>query len=291
MSGVSFADRASALAQALLPHHLIARCVHWLARRKTPWLKNALIRAFIRAFDVDLRESIIREPADFVSFNAFFTRALAPGVRPLPEAPEILACPVDGGVSAAGSIRGDRLFQAKGHEYSLRALLAGDAALAERFRDGSFATMYLAPRDYHRIHMPIQARLREMIYVPGRLYSVNARTERTVRGLFARNERVICLFEGPAGPLALILVGALIVGSVETVWHGEVRARPRRIERWRYDTPALIERGAEVGRFNVGSTVIVLCARGRIRWDAAIREGATVRVGQALGVAAFTRGG
>jgi phosphatidylserine decarboxylase len=151
--------------------------------------------------------------------------------------------------------------------------------------------MYLAPRDYHRIHMPIAARLREMIYVPGRLYSVNARTERTVRGLFARNERVICVFDSIAGPLALVFVGALIVGSIETVWHGEVRARPRRIERWRYDPPFAVERGAEVGRFNVGSTVILLCAPGRVRWDAAIREGVKVRVGQALGVAALSRRG
>ena len=291
MSRASPGDRAFAILQSLLPQHLIARFVHWLARRQTPWLKNALIRAFIRAFDVDLREAIIREPTDFVSFNAFFTRALAPGTRPGPEAPDVLASPVDGGISAAGVIDGDRLFQAKGHDYSLRALLAGDAALAERFRNGAFATMYLAPRDYHRIHMPIAARLREMIYVPGRLYSVNARTERTVRGLFARNERVICIFDSLAGPLALVFVGALIVGSIETVWHGEVRPRPRGVERWRYDPPVSLERGAEVGRFNVGSTVILLCAKGRVRWDAAIREEAKVRVGQALGRAALTRGG
>jgi len=291
LSNASLGDHAFALLQALLPQHLIARCVHGVARRKTPWLKNMLIRLFIRAFDVDLREAIIREPTDFVSFNAFFTRALAPGTRPAPAAPNVLACPVDGAVSTAGIINGDRLFQAKGHDYSLRALLAGDAALAERFRNGCFATMYLAPRDYHRVHMPITGRLREMIYVPGRLYSVNARTERTVRGLFARNERVICLFDSLAGPLAVVFVGALIVGSVETAWHGEVRTRPRRIERWRYDPAVPVERSAEIGRFNVGSTVIVLCTPGRVRWDAAIREGAVLRVGQALGVADLSRRG
>jgi phosphatidylserine decarboxylase len=289
MSSASPGDRAFALLQALLPQHLIARCVHALARRKTTWLKNTLIRLFIRAFDVDLRESIIREPTDFVTFNAFFTRALAPGTRPAPAAPNVLACPVDGAVSTAGAIDGERLFQAKGHDYSLRALLAGDATLAERFRNGSFATLYLAPRDYHRVHMPITGRLREMIYVPGRLYSVNARTERTVPGLFARNERVVCVFDSLAGPLVVVFVGALIVGSIETAWHGEVRALRRRIERWSYDPAVAVERGAEIGRFNVGSTIIVLCARGRVRWDASIREGAIVRVGQPLGVADISR--
>jgi phosphatidylserine decarboxylase len=223
------------------------------------------------------------EPTAYPTFNAFFTRALAPGARTQSDGPDLLACPVDGAVSEAGPIVRDRLVQAKGQAYSVGALLAGDTGLASAFADGSFATFYLAPHDYHRIHMPLAGRLSEMIYVPGRLYSVNAATERIVPELFARNERVICVFDTVAGPLALVLVGALIVGSVETVWHGEVRGESRNVRRWRYDEPMRLARGDEVGRFNVGSTVVVLCARGRVSLDESIRAGARVRVGQPLG--------
>jgi len=279
---LSLADRCNVLAQGLLPQHAIARVVHALARAQAPWLKNAMIGAFVRAYGVDMSEAAIEDPTAYPSFNAFFTRALAPGVRPGADAHDVLACPVDGAVSQAGTADGERLLQAKGHTYTLSALLAGDAELAASFCDGAFATLYLAPRDYHRIHMPIAGKLVQMVYVPGDLYSVNAATERAIPGLFARNERVICIFDTAAGPMAVVLVGALIVGSIETVWHGEVRATPRRITRWRYDHVPM-ERGAELGRFNVGSTVIVLFARGRVHWNEAVRTGAHVRVGQALG--------
>lgn len=271
------------LLQALLPQHAIARVVHRLARVETRWLKNALIRAFVRAFAVDMREAALAEPTAYPTFNAFFTRALAPGARMQSDEPDLLACPVDGTVSEAGPIVRDRLLQAKGQTYSVSALLAGDVGLAGAFADGSFATFYLAPHDYHRIHMPLAGRLSEMTYVPGRLYSVNAATERIVPGLFARNERVICVFETVAGPLALVLVGALIVGSVETIWHGEVRGESRSVRHWRYEEPVRLARGDEVGRFNVGSTVIVLCARGRVSLEQSIRAGTRVRVGQPLG--------
>jgi phosphatidylserine decarboxylase len=281
---VKLLDRLSALLQALLPQHTLARVVYVLARARTRWLKNLLIRAFVRAFAVDLGDAEHTEPTAYPTFNAFFTRALRPAARPLPASPELLACPVDGTVSQAGEIDGDRLFQAKGQRYALRALLADDAALAAQFGDGSFATIYLAPHNYHRIHMPAAGTLREMIYVPGRLYSVNAGTERAIAGLFARNERVLCLFDTAAGPLAVVLVGALIVGSMQTAWHGEVRAAPRQIRRWSYAEPRpQLGRGAELGRFNVGSTVILLYGPGRVQWDPAIRAGAPVRLGQVLG--------
>jgi len=280
----SFGDDARVLAQRLLPQHAIARVVHALARAQTVWLKNALIRAFAHAFRVDLSDAVVTHATDYPTFNAFFTRALAPGARPPTDDVRVLACPVDGTVSQAGVSAGETLLQAKGQPYSLTALLAGDAALAARFHDGAFATLYLAPHNYHRIHMPCAGTLEEMIFVPGSLYSVNAATERAIPGLFARNERVVCLFDTAAGPMVVVLVGALIVGSMETVWHGEVRATPRQITRWRYDASVRLERGDELGRFNVGSTVIVLCARGRVRWDAAIRAGENVRVGQPLGL-------
>jgi phosphatidylserine decarboxylase len=276
------ADRFNVLAQRLLPQHAIARVVHTLARAQVPWLKNMMIQAFIRAFGVDMSEAAIEDATAYPSVNDFFTRALAPGVRPRAHAHDVVASPVDGVVSQAGSVVGERLLQAKGHVYTLSALLAGDADLAARFRDGTFATLYLAPRDYHRIHMPVTGTLTEMIYVPGDLYSVNAATERAIAGLFARNERVICAFATEAGPMAVVLVGALIVGSIETVWHGEVRATPRRVTRFRHEG-IVLERGAELGRFNVGSTVIMLCAPGRVRWNEALGTGARVRVGQPLG--------
>jgi phosphatidylserine decarboxylase len=276
-------ERIAAGAQALLPQHAIARVVYALARARVRWLKDALIGAFVRAYGVDMREADPPDARAYPTFNAFFTRPLAAGARTWTPAPDAIASPVDGAVSMAGVVDGERLLQAKGHAYTLTALLAGDAALAERFRDGAFATIYLAPRDYHRIHMPVDGALVEMLHVPGRLYSVNAATERAVPGLFARNERAICVFDTGIGPLALVLVGALIVGCVETVWHGEVRSAHGRVERWRYPERPRFARGAEVGRFNVGSTVIVLCGRGAVEWDPALVPGAPLRLGQAIG--------
>lgn len=278
----SLLDHAFALLQSLLPQRALARGAHALAEVRTPWLKDAIIRAFAGAFAVDLADAAVGNLRDYPTFGAFFTRALAPGARPLPADPAALACPVDGTVSELGTLAGAALMQAKGRQYSVEELLGADRVLAERFRDGAFATLYLAPCNYHRIHMPLAGSLRQMTYLPGRLYSVNARTARAVDRLFARNERVVCLFETAAGPLALVLVGALMVGSMETVWHGPVRAP--RLQRWDYDGSLQLERGAELGRFNMGSTVIALFARDRVAWSADLRPGTTVRMGQLLGI-------
>jgi len=284
--GAGLLDHLAAWAQYPLPTHGISRLVHALTRSRVGWLKNALIRRFITHFGVDMSEAQHGRPADFADFNSFFTRALRAECRPVVSGRGELACPVDGTVSQCGHIEADSLFQAKCHFYSLHTLLGGSEALAETFADGEFATLYLSPRDYHRIHMPLDGGLRQMLHVPGRLFSVNPRTTRAVPGLFARNERVIAVFDTAAGPLALVLVGAINVASIETVWHGEVTPPAgRRLRQWDYrdqGAPLLLERGQEMGRFNMGSTVIVLLGPNAVAWDEAIRPGTTVRMGQCL---------
>ena len=216
----------------------------------------------------------------------FFTRALKPEMRPIAGGANDIACPVDGTISQIGKIVENRLFQAKGRYFSLEALLGGSRDLANNFRNGQFATIYLSPRNYHRIHMPLPGNLKQMIHVPGRLFSVNPLTTRTVRSLFARNERVVCLFETPAGSMAMILVGAICVASIETVWAGAVTPyRPRgRLREWNYtDKPVYLERGDEMGRFNMGSTVIVLFGPESSRWETALREDSAVKTGQLIG--------
>lgn len=278
-------DRAFVALQHLLPQHGLSRLVHRAARSRLPWFKNALIRLFVRHFRPDLSDAAQTDPLAYPSFNAFFTRALRPGARPLPPDPRELACPVDGTISEIGDLDGDRLLQAKGRHYTLSALLAGQRDWVRRFVGGSFATIYLAPYNYHRIHMALRGTLRETWFVPGRLFSVNRVTADGVRELFARNERVVCCFED--GPLshALVLVGALNVGSIETVWHGEVAPRrPRRFTRLPPPAAAAtLERGAELGRFNMGSTVILLLPPGAARWHAQMQSGRTVRVGESIG--------
>jgi phosphatidylserine decarboxylase len=282
------AARLAGWLQYPLPQHAISRVVHRAARVRVRWWKDALIRAFVRCYAVDLTEAAVRDPRAFASFNDFFTRALEPGARPLPADPDALLSPSDGELARFGSVVNGTLLQAKRHRFRLDALLGGDSALAARFEGGPFATLYLAPRDYHRVHAPLSGRLSEMIFVPGRLFSVNDTTARAVPRLFARNERVITIFETAAGPLGVVLVGALCVGSIETVWAGEVTpGAGRSPRRWTYPESGpgtvQIERGAELGRFNMGSTVIVLLARGRAAWRAELREGAATRVNQALG--------
>lgn len=274
--------------QYLLPQHTLSRLVHALARARMRWIKDGLIRAFMRGFSPDLADAIEPDPFAYPTFNAFFTRALRADTRPVDGDELAIVSPVDGTVSECGPIRGDRLLQAKGHDYTLGALLAGREALARRFEGGRFATIYLAPWNYHRIHLPLAARLDEAWYVPGRLFSVNQVTAARVAGLFARNERVICTFDG-AMPFALVLVGALNVGSMETVWHGEVTPRrPRDLTNLTAGdaplaAPRALAKGAEMGRFNMGSTVIVLLPPGRAEWDAAITAGRSVRVGERIG--------
>jgi phosphatidylserine decarboxylase len=278
--------RAFVALQYLLPQHLLSSWVYELTRSRLPWLKNALIRGFVQRFHPDLSDAEQPDPFAFESFNAFFTRALRAAARPVDPDPAVIVSPVDGSVSQLGRLDGSWLMQAKGHAYTLESLLATDGSWAEAFRGGAFATLYLAPFNYHRIHMPLAATLRAAWYVPGQLFSVNATTAASVPGLFARNERLVCVFG--AGPLsfALVMIGALFVGSMSTVWHGEVTPRrPRR----RADLPLdasraslTLARGAEVGRFNMGSTVILLLPAGSAEWLTSLAPGSTVRVGQAI---------
>ncbi len=254
-----------------------------LAQAQAGGLTTAVIRRFIARYGVDMAEAAEPDPAAYKSFNEFFTRALRPGARPLADAPWI--CPVDGAISQFGAIDGERIFQAKGHSYSATALVGGDAALASQFDNGHFATIYLSPRDYHRIHMPCTGRLRRMIYVPGALFSVNPATARGVPGLFARNERVVCVFDTDHGPMVLVLVGATIVGSMGTVWHGIVNPpRPGRLQQWRYDDASVvIEQGREMGRFQLGSTVVMLFpASAGLRFNPQWAHAAPVRLGQLM---------
>ncbi len=269
--------------QYLLPQHGLSRLVHALARLRANWIKNALIGAFMRGFKPDLSEAIAPDPRSYPTFNAFFTRALAPGVRPVAPEESAIVSPADGAVSECGDIHGDRLLQAKGHDYTLDALLAGRGTLVQRFAGGQFATIYLAPWNYHRIHMPLAGRLAGAWYVPGRLFSVNRTTARHVAGLFARNERVVCSFEG-AVPFVLVMVGALNVGSMETVWHGEITPRrPRTPASLPVGASATLAKGAEMGRFNMGSTVILLLPPGRSAWDASLAAGRLLKVGERIG--------
>jgi len=271
---------------ALLPHHLLSALVHRVARLRFPAVKNLMIRAFVARFGVDLSEAVVTEPREYPDFNSFFTRALRPAARPQPEAPDAIACPVDGTISQIGHIDGDTLLQAKGHTYRLVDLLGGDSERAAPFRNGRFATLYLSPRDYHRIHMPCSGHLTETVFVPGRLYSVAPHTTRTIPGLFTRNERLASLFATPAGPMAVIMVGAIFVSSMETVWDGVLRPGGPGIRVQDFRTPDArgirLQRGAEMGRFNMGSTVILLFS-GQASWRPDLCPDQAVRVGQPLG--------
>lgn len=282
----SVGDHAFAIFQHIIPTLLLSRIVHWATRIEAPWFKQMLINGFMRGFKISLDEYQVQNPNAFKTFNEFFTRALLPGARPQAEGDDIALCPVDGTVSQAGDITQGRIFQAKGQDYSVIELLGGNSERAAPFLAGRFATLYLAPYNYHRIHMPQDATLREMVYIPGKLFSVNAATARTVPRVFARNERVACLYDTANGPMAMVLVGALFVGSIETVWAGEVTPGSGHVmDQWQYDADPANEynRGQEMGRFNMGSTVIMLYGPGGITWDDAIRPNATIRLGQALG--------
>ena len=281
----SASDHAKGFVQHILPHTLLTALMHRASRiRFAPW-KNWQIRWFIRRFGVDVSEAANPDPSDYAHFNAFFTRALRDDARPLDGDEHTVVCPADGRVSAIGAIRADTLLQAKGRHYSLRALLGGDDARATAFDDGAFATIYLSPRDYHRVHMPLGARLTETRYIPGRLFSVNFSTARAVPELFTRNERLVCFFETPQGPVALILVGAMLVAGIETVWSGPVtppHGRAPDTERYG-DRGMALQRGQEMGRFNTGSTVILLFPKGCVRWSESLLAGSGVRMGQAIG--------
>jgi phosphatidylserine decarboxylase len=278
----SWGERLLAWPFYVLPHHAISWLMYQLARVEWVAFKNFAIRVYTRLNPVNMSEAVIEDRYAYASLNAFFTRALKPECRPFAPAADSWLCPVDGSVSQAGNISAGRMFQAKGHDYSLLELLGGDTELAATFHNGRFATLYLSPRDYHRIHMPLTGTLRSMTYVPGRLFSVATHTVNAIPRLFARNERCICTFETAHGPMALVLVGAINVAAMETVWHGHIRAMNHAITRFDYcEKNIVLTRGGEMGRFNLGSTVIVLAPE-NINWDAAIVAAARVKLGQCL---------
>lgn len=268
--------------QYVLPQHFLSRVVGLLAENETPWLKNFLIRKFIGKFGVNMNEAAQKDYKLYHNFNQFFTRPLAEGIRPV--CAEGIACPADGKISQLGIIEFGRIFQAKGQSYTALELLGGDEGLAQQFDDGMFATIYLSPRDYHRVHMPAAGKLLRSVYVPGDLYSVNNTTAENVPRLFARNERLVAIFDTQYGEMALIMVGAMIVAGIETVWAGQVAPRPRQIEAQDYiamPSSVTLEKGAEMGRFKLGSTAIVLFRKDSgLQWQAA--SGDVVRMGQLL---------
>jgi phosphatidylserine decarboxylase len=271
--------------QYLLPQHALSRLVLAATRVRTRWFKNCLIRGFLNLYRVDMTEAAVNDPYRYASFNEFFTRPLKIGARPIAREDDAIVSPVDGCVSEAGTIDGDRLMQAKGRYYRLAELLAAQP-WASRFEGGSFATIYLAPFNYHRVHMPLRGTLRETVYVPGRLFSVNTVTVQRVPQLFARNERVLTLFDAGQGSFAVVLVGALNVGSMATVWAGDITPAARRAIARIPSAPTTLEKGAELGRFNMGSTVILLFEPNRARWAPEVRAGSEVRLGRPLGVVA-----
>ena len=269
--------------QYLLPKRAMTVLAGRLAGARAGRLTTAAIRWFVARYGVDMAQALEPDIRNYATFNDFFTRAFKPGTRPIAAAD--LVCPIDGAISQCGRIEGEHVFQAKGHRYTTTTLLGGDAELGARFRDGSFATLYLSPRDYHRIHMPCDGRLVRMIHVPGDLFSVNPATARGVPGLFARNERVVCLFDSPRGMFAIVLVGATIVGSMATVWHGVVNPpRPTEVRQWSYEADAIaLARGDEMGRFLLGSTVVLLFpARPAVAFEPGWKPEAPVRMGEAM---------
>jgi phosphatidylserine decarboxylase len=275
-------DRLAVLPQYLLPKRALTVLAGRIAGARGGKMTTRLIEWFVRRYGVNMVEAANPDLASYPTFNDFFSRALEEGARPLAGAD--LICPVDGAISQFGVMERDQILQAKGHRYSSTALVGGDATLAAQFDGGSFATLYLSPKDYHRIHMPCEGQLRRMIYVPGELFSVNPTTARSVPGLFARNERVVCVFESARGPFVLTLVGATIVGSMATVWHGVVnQPRGRKVREWRYeDQSVLLRQGQEMGRFLLGSTVVMLFPKGPLQFNPVWVPGAAIRLGEVM---------
>jgi len=274
----------------MIPQHWLSQCMYRIARWRCPHWKNFIIQHFIRHYQVDMQIAEQSDPRSYRNFNEFFTRSLLSSERPVDASPVSIVSPVDGSVSQLGRIDGDTILQAKGKYFSLHSLLANDKDTSDQFVGGGFATIYLSPRDYHRIHIPVDARLIKMTYVPGDLFSVNEATSKAVDRLFARNERLICLFETQFGLLATILVGAIFVGSMETVWQGEITpVRPRRLRVWNYgpasNSQTNFNKGEEIARFNMGSTVILLFEPERMAWSEPLQSGSKVRMGQLIGTA------
>ena len=279
-------DKIFAFLQIITPQHALSRLIGVIGASPWRWIKNPMIRWFVRHYHVDLSEAKLQDPEQFLSFNDFFTRALKEDARPFSHQDTHVMSPADGVISEQGDITHGRLLQAKGKSFSLCQLLAGDVEQTQRFMRGSFSTIYLSPKDYHRVHMPLSGTLTEMVYVPGRLFSVNPATTKNVNSLFARNERVICYFDTEAGPMAVILVGAMIVASIETVWAGEIAPQRNRVQQWQYQKhstqPIHLNKGDELGRFKMGSTVIVLMGENRVKWTS-YHTGNDVRMGATIG--------
>jgi len=277
-------ESLTTLPQYILPHHFLSKIMSKFTHSKCKIWKNLMISQIIKIYGVNMSEAKEQDINNFASFNHFFTRELTSGARPITTVENAIACPADGAVSQAGLIKQGEIFQAKGKSFTAFDLLGGNAETAKPFENGSFTTIYLSPKDYHRLHMPIKGTLTEMIHIPGRLFSVNGATANSVQGLFARNERVACLFDTELGPMALILVGAIFVSSVETTWHGVVT--PPSIESvrsWQYQENApVIEKGEEMGRFNMGSTIIVLFGKDKIEWEEQFKAGKKVKLGEMI---------
>lgn len=279
---IRLVQRLLVLIQHVLPQHLLSGFIYRIARIRWRWFKNVYIHVFIAVAGVDMSEAASQRVTDYPDFATFFTRELRDGARPLPAESGAIVSPVDGTVSQIGRLEDRRLLQAKGMHYSAEALLGAEHRAAA-FRDGGFATIYLAPHQYHRVHMPVDGVLTETVHVPGRLFSVAEYTVELVPDLFARNERLISIFQTPAGPLALVMVGAMLVSSIETVWAGELKA-PRGVTAETYPPETVTLRcGQEMGRFNMGSTVILLFGAGRANWDSRLQAGSGVLQGQKLG--------
>ena len=283
----SWKDALFVFMQYILPHHLISRTVLKLTRVKTKWFKRAVINWVVKRYNVDVSEAENEDLESYDSFNAFFTRTLKASVRPISQQEKTIVCPVDGAVSQIGAIESGTIYQAKGYSYTAKALLGGDERLEKTFQQGHFATLYLSPRDYHRIHMPLTGQLEDMVYVPGRLFSVNQTTVRRVPNLFSRNERVVTVFNTEYGRMAVVLVGALNVGCMETVWHGVVTP-PRKPStyQWQYDEKDNIQLklGDELGRFNMGSTVVLLFENENMQFTPELGMDSKIKMGQAIGL-------
>jgi phosphatidylserine decarboxylase len=274
--------------QHMVPQHLLSRLAGAIADSEWLWLKNTFIKWFANRYQVDMSEAANPNASSYKNFNAFFTRQLAPGARQIVEGATSIACPADGAISQLGDIEQGRVFQAKGQTYSLTELLGGDESVAKEFDNGKFATIYLSPKDYHRVHMPLSGTLEKMIYIPGDLFSVNTVTAENVPRLFSRNERAVCIFSTDYGPMAVILVGAMIVAGIETVWAGQVAPVKRTISTFDYQSkPETIhlEKGAEMGLFKLGSTAIVVFGADVMQWKSDFSAGSATRVGELLGIA------
>ena len=276
--------------QYVVPQHLLSHLVGWLAETRINWIKNIFISKFIKQFDVNMAEAKLQTPESFENFNDFFTRELKDNTRIIDDNSNSIVSPADGAVSQVGDIENGRVFQAKGQDYSLIELLGGDSQTADDFMGGKFATIYLSPKDYHRLHMPVTGTLREMIYVPGDLFSVNQTTAQNVPRLFSRNERVVAIFDTELGPMALVLVGAMIVAGIETTWAGRITPFDRRIKSTKYPAqgdsqqPLIIEKGEEMGRFFLGSTIVVCFGEDKMNWLETLKAEQPLQLGQSIGL-------